>query len=72
MSQHMITQFSMKMGMLNITKGLEHADHSPLSSAKVKECMELYFHSPKSSSWCCAYLSTRTMYLNKASQKVQN
>jgi hypothetical protein len=30
--------------------GLE-ADHSPPSSAKVKECVELYLHSPNTSSW---------------------
>jgi hypothetical protein len=28
------------------------ADHSPPSSAEVKECMELYLHSPNTSSWC--------------------
>jgi hypothetical protein len=27
------------------------ADHSPLSSAKVKECEELYLHSPNTPSW---------------------
>jgi hypothetical protein len=30
------------------------ADHSPPSSAKVKECMELYFHSPSLPSWRCS------------------
>jgi hypothetical protein len=30
--------------------GLE-ADHSPPSSAEVKECVELYFHSSNTSSW---------------------
>jgi hypothetical protein len=29
-------------------------DHSPPSSAKVKECTELYFCSPNTSSWHCA------------------
>jgi len=33
--------------------GLE-ADHSPPSSAKVKECVEIYLHSPDTSSWCGA------------------
>jgi hypothetical protein len=28
------------------------ADYSPPSSAKVKECMELYLHSPNMPSWC--------------------
>jgi hypothetical protein len=27
------------------------ADHSPPSSAEVKECVELYLHSPNMSSW---------------------
>jgi len=32
------------------------ADHSPPSSAKVKECVELYFHSPDTTSGCGAQL----------------
>jgi hypothetical protein len=32
------------------------ADHSPPSSAEVKECVELYFHSPDTPSWCGAQL----------------
>jgi hypothetical protein len=31
--------------------------HSRPPSAEVKECVELYFHSPNTSSWCVAYLS---------------
>jgi hypothetical protein len=27
------------------------ADHSPPSNAEVKECVELYIHSPNTSSW---------------------
>jgi len=27
------------------------AEHSPPSSAKVKECVKLYFHSPNTLSW---------------------
>jgi hypothetical protein len=27
------------------------ADHSPPSSAEVKECVELYLHSPNTPSW---------------------
>jgi len=27
------------------------ADHSPPSSAEVKECVELYLHSPNKPSW---------------------
>jgi hypothetical protein len=30
------------------------ADHPPPSSAKIKECVELYLHSPNTSSWCGA------------------
>jgi hypothetical protein len=37
------------------------ADHSPSSSAKVKECVELYLHSPNTPSRCGAYLSTGTL-----------
>jgi len=38
------------------------ADHSPLSSAKVKEHVELYLHSPSTSSWHDAYLRIGTTY----------
>jgi hypothetical protein len=35
-----------------VVKWMGHeADHSPPSSAKVKECMELYLHSPSTPSW---------------------
>jgi hypothetical protein len=37
------------------------ADHSPPSSAEVKECVELYFHSPYTSPWRGASLSTGTI-----------
>jgi len=36
------------------------ADHSPPSSSEVKESVELYLHTPHTSSWCGAYLSTGT------------
>jgi hypothetical protein len=32
------------------------ADHSPPSSAEVKECVELYLHSPRTPSWRGAQL----------------
>jgi hypothetical protein len=38
--------------------GLE-ADHSPPSSTKVKECVELYFHSPYTLSWRSAQFKKR-------------
>jgi hypothetical protein len=31
---------------LGVKRPAREADHSPPSSAKVKECLELYFHSP--------------------------
>jgi hypothetical protein len=43
-----------------VKRPVREADHSPLSSAKVKEGMELYIHSPNMSSWCGASLSTGT------------
>jgi hypothetical protein len=35
------------------------ADHSPPSSAEVKECVELYLHSPNTPSWRDAHLKHR-------------
>jgi hypothetical protein len=35
------------------------ADHSPPSSAEVKEWVELYLHSPNTPSWCGAQLKHR-------------
>jgi hypothetical protein len=32
------------------------ADHSPPSTAEVKECVELYLHSPNTPSWLGAQL----------------
>jgi hypothetical protein len=41
-------------------KRLGHeADHSPPSIAEVKECVELYLHSPNTPSWRGAYLKHR-------------
>jgi hypothetical protein len=42
------------------------ADHSPLSSAKVEECVELYLHSNNTPSWRGAQIKQRnnfTFYL---------
>jgi hypothetical protein len=36
---------------LGIKRPGYEADHSPPSTAEVKECMELYLHSPNMSSW---------------------
>jgi hypothetical protein len=41
---------------LGIKRLGREADHSPPSSAKVKECVELYFHSPNMPSWHGAQL----------------
>jgi hypothetical protein len=40
-------------------------DNSPPSTAEVKECMELYLHSPNTPSWCGAQFkkSTGKLYL---------
>jgi hypothetical protein len=36
---------------LGIKRPGREADHSPPSSAKVKECVELHLHSPNTPSW---------------------
>jgi hypothetical protein len=36
---------------LGVKQPVHEADPSPPSSAKVKECMELYIHSPNMPSW---------------------
>jgi hypothetical protein len=38
------------------------ADHSPPSSAEVKECVELYFHSSNTPSWRDAQLKHRDKF----------
>jgi hypothetical protein len=40
--------------------GACEADHSPPSTAQVKECVELYLHTPYTSSWLGVQLSTGT------------
>jgi hypothetical protein len=45
---------------LGVKRPGREADHSPSSSAEVKECVELYLHSPNTSSWRAAQLSTGT------------
>jgi hypothetical protein len=37
---------------LGVKRPGREADHSPPSSAEVKECVVLYFHSPNMPSWC--------------------
>jgi len=47
-----------------LSKGVKRsrcqADHSPPSSAEVKECVELYLHVLNTSSWRGVWLSTGT------------
>jgi hypothetical protein len=38
------------------------ADQSPLSSAEIKECVELYLHSPNTPSWRDAHLKYRDKF----------
>jgi hypothetical protein len=45
---------------LGVKRPGREADYSPPSSAEVKECLELYLHSPNMSSWRGALLSTET------------
>jgi hypothetical protein len=44
---------------LGIKRPGRKADHSPPSSAEVKECVDLYFHFPNTSSWRGAQLKHR-------------
>jgi hypothetical protein len=44
---------------LRIKRPVREADHSPPSSTEVKECVELYFHSPNMPSWGGAQLKHR-------------
>jgi hypothetical protein len=44
---------------LGVKRHGREADHSPTSSAEVKEWVELYLHSPNTPSWSGAYLKHR-------------
>jgi hypothetical protein len=48
---------------LGVKRPEGEADHSPPSSAGVKECVELYLHSPNTPSWRGAQLKYRGMPL---------
>jgi hypothetical protein len=41
---------------LGVKRPGREADHSPPSSAEVKECVELYIHSSNTPAWCGAQL----------------
>jgi hypothetical protein len=45
---------------LGVERPGREADRSPSSSARIRECVELYPHSPNTSSWRGASLSTET------------
>jgi hypothetical protein len=47
---------------LGVKRPRRKADHSPAPSAEVKECMELYFHSPNMPSWRGAQLKHRDTF----------
>jgi hypothetical protein len=47
------------------------ADHSPPSSAEVKECMELYLHSPNTPSWHDAQLKKKHRDVTFTPVKIQ-
>jgi hypothetical protein len=40
-----------KVSSLGVKRPGSEADHSPPSSAEVKECVELYLHFPRTPSW---------------------
>jgi hypothetical protein len=44
---------------LAVKRSGSEADHSPPSTAEIKECVELYFHSPSTPSWRDAQLKHR-------------
>jgi hypothetical protein len=52
---------------LGVKRSLREADHSPPSSAEVKECVELYLHSPNTPSWRGAQLKHRDNFTSKLS-----
>jgi hypothetical protein len=52
---------------LGVKRAKREADHSLPSSSEVKECVELYLHSPNTPSWRCAQLKAQgQIYLYKS------
>jgi hypothetical protein len=47
---------------LGVKRPGREVDYSPPSSAEVKECVELYFHSPNTPSWRGAELKHRDIF----------
>jgi hypothetical protein len=47
---------------LEINRRGREADHSPPSSVEVKECVEIYLHSPNTPSWRGAQLKHRDTF----------
>jgi hypothetical protein len=48
---------------LGVKRPGREADHSPPSSAEVKQCVELYIHSPKTPSWRGVPLKKKKIYI---------
>jgi hypothetical protein len=48
---------------LGVKRSGREADPSPPSSAEVKECVQLYFHSPNTPSWRGARLKNRGKFI---------
>jgi hypothetical protein len=53
---------------LEVKRPEREADHSPPSSAEVKEWVELYLHSPNTPSWRGALLKHRDNFLHLSTQ----
>jgi hypothetical protein len=47
---------------LGVKRSGHEAGHSPPFSAEVKECVELYLHSPNTPSWCGAQVKHRDSF----------
>jgi hypothetical protein len=47
---------------VGLKRPVREADHSPPCSAEVKECVELYLHSPNTPSWCGAQLKHKNKF----------
>jgi hypothetical protein len=68
------TQWARGAFSLGVKRPRREADHSPPSSAEFKEWVELYLHSPGTSSWRGAQLKHRdnfTFYMNSKLQVYQ-
>jgi hypothetical protein len=62
-STHPPIQWAKGALFLGVKRPEREADHSLPSSAEVKECVELYFHYPNTSSQRGAYISIGTILI---------